>query len=208
MRPNRVQHPAMAVILCLGAAVVALSILIVSRGAEAQSPDLVAQGRQALVANNVDEALTLFEKAVAADPEDPFALTWLGVAQARKAANATVFNPLGWITKSFTTLDEAVRRFPNTYVVYLRRGITGAQVPDFLNKAPGAVRDLSTVLAMREKDPQAVPDTVMPSVYLNLGLSYKKTGQPAEARATWEKGKQLYPSAPERQAIEQELQGL
>ncbi len=208
MRPNRVQHPAMAVILCLGAAVTVLWILIVSRGAEAQSPDLVAQGRQALVANNVDEALTLFEKAVAADPEDPFALTWLGVAQARKAANATVFNPLGWITKSFTTLDEAVRRFPNTYVVYLRRGITGAQVPDFLNKAPGAVRDLSTVLAMRAKDPLAVPDTVMPSVYLNLGLSYKKTGQPAEARATWEKGKQLYPSAPERQAIEQELQGL
>jgi tetratricopeptide (TPR) repeat protein len=208
MQPNRLQHPSMAVILCLGAAVAALWILIVSRGAEAQSPDLVAQGRQALVANNVDEALTLFEKAVAADPEDPFALTWLGVTQARKAANATVFNPLGWITKSFSTLDEAVHRFPNTYVVYLRRGITGAQVPDFLNKAPGAVRDLSTVLAMREKDPQAVPDTVMPSVYLNLGLAYKKTGQPAEARAAWEKGKQLYPSARERQAIEQELQGL
>jgi tetratricopeptide (TPR) repeat protein len=173
-----------------------------------QGTDLVAQGRHALVANNVDEALTFFEKAVAADPEDPFALTWLGVDRARKAANATVFNPLGWITKSFSILDEAVRRFPNAYVVYLRRGITGAQVPDFLNKTPGAVKDLSTVLAMGEKDPQAVPDTVMPSVYLNLSLAYRKAGQPAEARATWEQGTQLYPSAPERQAIEEELKRL
>lgn len=208
MRPNRLQHLSMAIILCLGAAVAALWILIVPSGTEAQGTGLVAQGRHALVANNVDEALTFFEKAVAADPEDPFALTWLGVAQARKAATATVFNPLGWITKGLNTLDEAVRRFPNAYVVYLRRGITGAQVPDFLNKAPGAVGDLNTVLAMREKDPQAVPDTVMPSVYLNLGLAYKKTGQPAEARATWEKGTQLYPSASERQAIDEELKRL
>lgn len=196
------------VIRCLRVALAVLSILIVATGAEAQGTDLVAQGQQALVANNVNEALTLFDKAVAANPEDPFALTWLGVAQARKAGSAAVFNPLGWITKALNTLDEAVRRFPNAYVVYLRRGITGAQIPDFLNRAPGAVLDLSAVVAMREKDPKAVPDAVMPSVYLNLGLAYKKTGRSTEARATWEKGKQLYPSSPERQAIEQELQIL
>ena len=70
------------------------------------------------------------------------------------------------------------------------------------------MKDLSTVVAMREKNPQMVPDAVMPSVFLNLGLAYKKNVQSDEARATWEKGKTLYPAAPETQAIEKELRSL
>jgi len=53
-----------------------------------------------------------------------------------------------------------------------------------------------------------VPDAVMPAVYLNLGLAYKKTGQPAAARTAWEKAKALYPAAPEAAAIDKELRSL
>jgi uncharacterized protein HemY len=73
------------------------------------------------------------------------------------------------------------------------------------NKAPVAVKDMNTILAMKEKDSASVPDRVMPNVYLTLGQALKKDRQPVEARAALEKGKALYPSAPEIQAIDAEL---
>jgi len=176
--------------------------------AGAQAADLVAQGRQALGADKVDEALVLLEKAVAADPKDPAALAWLGSAQVRKARRVPPMDGAGWVKRGFNTLDEAVERFPDSFVVYLVRGITATQVPDLFKKAPAAVSDLTAVVAMRDKNPKAVPESVMPSVYLHLGLAYKKNSQPAEARAAWETGRARYPTAPEARAIEEELRKL
>jgi tetratricopeptide (TPR) repeat protein len=169
---------------------------------------LVAQSRRALDAGNVDEALALLGKAVAADPKDASALAWLGSAQVKKARTVELFERAGWVNRGFTTLDEAVERFPDAFVVYVVRGITAAQVPDFFRKAAVAVQDLSTVVAMRTKNAAAVPDAVMPAVYLHLGLAYKSTGRTDEARAAWEKGRSLYPSAPEAQAIDKALGSL
>ena len=175
---------------------------------ESQVTDLVTQGRQALDADKVDEAIAIFEKAVTVDPKEPAALAWLGSAQVRKARTASFFDCPGWVKKGFNTLDEAVELFPSAFVVYMVRGITATQVPDLFRKAPVAVKDLNAVVSMREKNLAAVPDAVMPSVYLHLGHAYKKSGLTAEARAAWEKGKKLYPSAPETQAIEEELRSL
>ena len=105
-------------------------------------------------------------------------------------------------------MDEAVERFPNVYIVYVVRGIMATRVPEMFKKAPVAVKDLGSVIAMKEKTPAAVPDALMPTVYLHLGVAYKKTGQPADARAAWEKGKKLYPATPEAQTIDKELQNL
>ena len=190
----------------VGATVVTIAVVIgLAHGGSAQPSDLVTQGRQALDADKIDEAIAIFEKAVAAAPNDPAALAALGSAQVRKARTAALFDAPGWVKKGFNTLDEAVERFPGAFVVYVTRGITAMQVPEMFRKAPVAVKDLTTVIAMKEKSPQAVPDSVMPSVYLNLGAAYKKNGQIADARAAWEKGKKLYPSAPETREIEREL---
>jgi TolA-binding protein len=48
----------------------------------------------------------------------------------------------------------------------------------------------------------------MPAVYLHLGRAHKQNRQPAEARAAWEKGRALYPAAPEAETIARELRGL
>lgn len=170
--------------------------------------DLVAQARQALDANKVDDAIAILENAVAAEPMNAAALAWLGSARVRKARTASFFEAPGWVKKGFNTLDEAVDRFPDVFIVYVVRGISATQVPEFFRKAPVAVKDLSKVVGMKEKSPEAVPDAVMPTVYLHLGVAYKKSGQPAEARAAWETGKKLYPSAPEAQAIDKELRNL
>jgi tetratricopeptide (TPR) repeat protein len=175
---------------------------------EAQPADLVAQGRQALDAKRIDEAIGLFERAASADAKNPAALAWLGSAQVRKAGGVPPMEAAGWVKRGFDTLDEAVERFPATFVVYLVRGITATNVPDMFHKAPVAVKDLSAVVTMREANAQSVPEAVMPTVYLHLGLAYKRNRRPAEARAAWEKGRTLYPSAPEAQAIERELRSL
>ena len=203
MNPPTLRH--------LIAAVATLCLLLVASSpdhAEPQTGDLVFQARQALNADNVDDALAILERAVAADSKDPVALAWLGHAQVRKARTAQLFDAPGWVSKGFTTLDQAVERFPGAFIGYLMRGITATQVPELFGKGPVAVNDLNTVVAMKEKTPASVPDAVMPSVYLHLGVAYKKTGQPTDARAAWEKGKKLYPATPEAQAIDKELQNL
>ncbi|HEY2993615.1 MAG TPA: tetratricopeptide repeat protein [Methylomirabilota bacterium] len=175
---------------------------------EPQAADLVSQGRQALDADRIDDAIALLEKAVSAEPKNPAALAWLGSAQVRKAGKVPGMEAAGWVKRGFDALDEAVERFPDAFVVYVVRGSTASRVPDMFRKTEVAVKDLSTVVAMKERAPQAVPDGVMPLVYLNLGLAQKKAGRPIEARAAWEKGKRLYPATPEAAAFERELRGL
>jgi tetratricopeptide (TPR) repeat protein len=175
---------------------------------EPHTADFVTQGRQALDTDRPDDAITLFEKAIAAEPTNPAALAWLGSAQVRKAARVGGMDAAGWVKRGFDTLDEAVERFPDAFVVYVVRGVTATRVPDLFRKTDVAVKDLTRVVAMKDAQPQAVPDAVMPTVYLNLGVAYKKAGQPAAARAAWEKGKLLYPAAPEAAAIERELRSL
>ena len=174
----------------------------------AASPELVAEARKALDADRVDEALAMLERAVAADAKDADALAWLGSAQVRKARTVSVFERPSWVRKGFNTLDEAVERFPDGFIVYMVRGITATNVPDLFRKGDVALKDLRAVVTMREKNPQAVPDGAMPAVYLHLGRAYKKAGQAAEARATWEQGRREHPTAPETQAIETELRRL
>ncbi len=175
---------------------------------EAQTPDLVAQGRQALAAEKFDEALATLEQAVAADSKNPAALAWLGNAQVRKTASVPLFERPNWVKKGMDTLDQAVERFPNDWVVYLVRGSTAARLPAMFAKGSRAVKDLNTVIAMREKNPAAVPDGAMATAYLNLGFAHKQNGELPEARAAWEKGKKLYPQAPEAAAIDKELGSL
>ncbi len=190
------------------AAALTVGFLVPVDQIEAQPADLVTQGRQALDAKRIDEAISLFERAVSADAKNPAALAWLGSAQVRKAGAVEPMDAAGWVKRGFDTLDEAVERFPGAFVVYLVRGLTATNVPDLFHKTPVAVQDLGKIVTMREASAQAVPETVMPTVYLNLGRAHKRNRQPAEARAAWEKGRQLYPSSPEAQAIERELRSL
>jgi len=185
----------------LGAALIAAAAVSIWQpdSLEAQAADLVSQGRQALDADRIDDAIALLETAVSA---------WLGSAQVRKAGRVPGMEAAGWVKRGFDALDEAVERFPDAFVVYVVRGTTAGRVPEMFRKTDVAVKDLRTVVAMKERQPQAVPEAVMGLVYLNLGLAQKKAGRPAEARATWEKGKRLYPAAPEAASIDKELRGL
>ena len=99
--------------------------------AEPQSADLVAQAGQVLDAGRVDDAIAMFEKAVAADPNDPAALVWLGSAQVRKAREASMLAAAEWVNKGFTTMDQAVERFPGAFIMYVVRGSPRSACPTF-----------------------------------------------------------------------------
>ena len=81
----------------------------------------------------------MLERAVAADARDADALAWLGSAQVRKARTASAFEAPGWVRKGFNTLDDAVERFPDTFIVYMVRGITATNVPDMFRKGDDAL---------------------------------------------------------------------
>lgn len=176
--------------------------------AHAQFSDLVMQGRQALDAGRVDDALASFQGAVAADPQDGAALAFLGAAQVSKARSVDISEAMDWVRKGFETLDRAVERFPGVYVVHMNRGAVGARVPPMFSKGELAVGDLERVIAMKADRPDSVPDTAMPAVYLSLGLAQKSLGRTGPARAALEKAKALSPSTREEQVIDQELKGL
>jgi tetratricopeptide (TPR) repeat protein len=199
------------VTLPLCRATVAVTLIAATMSYVAADTGLVAEGCRALDADNVDEALVIFEKAVAARPNDPAALAWLGNAQVRKTATVPFIETRGWFQKGFETMDQAVARFPDAFVVYLVRGNTAARVPAVFGgkeKAHAAIKDLNVVIDMHAKNAAVVPDSAMPSVYLGLGLGYKHSGDPAAARAAWERGKALYPAAPETKTIDKELAQL
>ena len=134
----------------LGAALIAAAAVSIWQpdSLEAQAADLVSQGRQALDADRIDDAIALLEKAVSAEPRNPAALAWLGSAQVRKAGQVPGMEAAGWIKRGFDALDEAVERFPDAFVVYVVRGNTAGRVPPMFNKTEVAVKDLSTVVAM------------------------------------------------------------
>ena len=176
--------------------------------AASQGADLVSQGRAALEAGRVDDAIALLERAVAADATNPAALAWLGNARVRKAPIVPVMERAGWVSRGFDTLDEAVERFPHAWIVYLVRGLTAVNLPAMFNKTSVAIDDLGRVVTMKDRTPAAVPDAVMGLVFLNLGLAEKNAGDRDGARAVWEKGRTRYPGAPEVPAIERALKAL
>ena len=131
-------------------ALAALCILAVLRPdhVEPQTGDLVTQGRQALDGDRPEEAITLFEKAVAAEPNNPAALAWLGSAQVRTAPRVGGMEAAGWVKRGFDTLDEAVERFPDAFIVYVVRGVTAALTASVsIRYVPSSAQSTSTGVA-------------------------------------------------------------
>ena len=147
----------------------------------------------------VDEAIDLFERAVAADAKNPAALAWLGNAQVRKAAERAA----PWSCR----LGQPRLRHPRRGGRALSRRVdrlSGARddrrqsLPVMFSKTKVAVADLGTVVTMRRPTPQAVPDAVMAAVFLQPRPG-REAQRPAGAgpRRRGTRAGQLYPSAPE-----------
>jgi tetratricopeptide (TPR) repeat protein len=172
-------------------------------------PKLVALGRLYAETDRIPESLKLLERVVSIAPNDPVARIWFGSVQTQMARTT---EDLGerqqWAKRGMKTMDEAVEAFPTMAVVYIVRGINGVRLPDQFRRYVLAIQDFNKVLELKAQDPTAVSDEPMPLVYLHLGLAYKKNNQKAEARATWERGRQLYPQAKEAALIEKELRNL
>ena len=172
-------------------------------------PKLVTLGRLYAETGRSPDGLKLLERAVAIAPHDPAARVWFGSVQTQMARTTEDLGErLQWAKKGMKTMDEAVEDFPTTAVVYIVRGINGVRMPDQFRRYVLAIQDFNKVLELKAQNPSAVPDEPLPLVYLNLGLAYKKNAQKAEARATWERGRQLYPQAKEAALIDKGLHDL
>jgi tetratricopeptide (TPR) repeat protein len=220
---HSVIHSRMVIVSCLGAA-----LLVSTTTGAAQSPQermqgletalqtqpndavkLVALGRLYAETGRIPDGLKLLERAVSVAPHDPAARVWLGSVQTQMARTTDDLGArLQWAKRGMKTMDEAVEEFPTMAVVYLVRGINGVRLPEQFRRYALATQDLNRVLELKAQDATAVTDASMPLVYLHLGLAYKKNNQRGEARATWERGRQLYPQAKEAALIDKELRDL
>ena len=137
-----------------------------------QNPNFVEQGRTALDANQNDEAASLFQKAVAADPKDYAAHFHLALADSL----------LQHDDAAITEYQKTLEIKPGLYQAELNLGILLLR-----NK-----RDADAITPLSEAAKQK-PNEFRPSYY--LGDALLRTGKPAEAQTYLEEALKANPNA-------------
>ncbi len=185
---------------------VMLAILTVLAVPFAASPALAAKAvgeyiseAQALAnGGKLAEAIALLQEGTKEHPMSPEIYAHLGLYTGQSAGQTTNYVEAGrLVTESFVLLDKAVEIGPENPTALLYRGIMSVKVPVFFGKLPGGISDLKKVIDISEKTKGVVPPEMLVPAYSMLGEAYEASGDPVEARATYEA---LIKMAPESDA--------
>ena len=122
-----------------------------------QTPDFVDEGRKALEANQLDRALELFQKAVAADPKDYAAHFHLALTYSLKNDDE----------HAIPEYQKTLELKPGLYQAELNLGITLSRV----KRPADAIPHLEA--AVTQKPKQAQPELRLGQAYLAAGASDK-----------------------------------
>ena len=90
-----------------------IALLAVLLGAEPTASALIEQGRAALEANRIDDAVRLPESAVAQDGQNPAAHYWLGNAYGREALQTRLLRRMTYARKTRMEFERAVELAQN-----------------------------------------------------------------------------------------------
>jgi tetratricopeptide (TPR) repeat protein len=96
----------------------------------ATGPELFQQGREALSKGELDKAVGLFQKAVAAKPNESDYHFWLGSAYGNQAMKANMVSQVSLAKKTLAEFEKAVQLDPNN--IEARFGLI-----DYYLRAPG-----------------------------------------------------------------------
>lgn len=92
-------------------------------------------------------------------------------------------------------LDVGVKRYgKDSYYPLLLRGNVGIAIPSFFKREKTAVEDFLRLEQWHQREPERIPDGIMPSVFLQLGNYYKKEKKIEEAIIYWQKAYHLDPA--------------
>ena len=169
----------------------ALLIFVAFCASAAPETDPIATGRAALDRGDVDQAMSQFEHAVAAQPNSAAAHYYLGLACGQKGQNAGIFGGMSQIKRAVDEWNRALALDPGYFNARMRliEFYTMAAQSDS-NFARGE-EALRKYLAYKP----AEDEPALGNAWYWLGMIQEKQGKKAEARQSYANAQKLLPEA-------------
>lgn len=203
----REEGPHMKSTICLMALILVLCFYSPVQAKDAK--DYIDEARSLNETGKITDAVSLLEQALDEHPKNAEIHAYLGLYTGMSAGRTNDYTEaMRLVTESFALLDTAVTLAPEAPVGYLFRGIMGVQIPPFLGRLDGGVRDLRRVIDMHEKNADAVPDELLITAYTHLATGYEKLEKTQTARSTLEKIIELAPESDAAANAEKKIAAL
>jgi len=187
-----------------------ISLASIAYGKPLNEIIMEAQAKQA--SGDIDGAVSIMEKELAANPDNPTAMAYLGGYMSMKAGQASQagdHNTAGEMTgKAFGMLDRAIEIDSGNVFALFHRGILGVNVPEFFGKLDQGVIDLEKLTDIRKSSPDAVPNDIFFPALDILGLGYAKQWRQDKAVETWQRIEKLAPGTPFAKQAKEKIRNL
>ncbi|MFA4948303.1 MAG: DUF2271 domain-containing protein [Candidatus Krumholzibacteriia bacterium] len=196
------------IIMILVAVAPVLGITAPAAAQAAKTATVYISEAQALAdGGKISEAIALLKQAAVEHPASADVYAYLGsyVGQTAGQQGANYTEAMRIMGESYGYLDKAVELGPENPIGYFYRGIMGVRVPVFLGKLPGGIADLKKVVEIHGKAPASVSPEMLVTAHSMLGAGYEASGNPADARANYEKVVKLAPGTDAAKAAEAKL---
>ncbi len=190
--------------------VICLAVLLLSATAIAKTVDeYVAEAEALRDGGDARAAFELLGEGMAAYPDNALVQAHLGLCRGRlagEAANAGNLPEAGTLlTEAFTFLDKGVELDPDNPTTRLYRGLMGVNVPVFFGKTNQALDDLEYLIALHEKNPDAVSMEMVVQAYQSMATGYTNISDMHQAIASWEKVIELSPESDAARAAQESI---
>ena len=142
----------------------------------------------------LQQAVEIMQAAITEYPENSTAHSYLGFYLGMQAGETQNYMEAGRIIgTSYEMLDKAVSLGPQNPIALFHRGLMGVNVPEFLGKLEGGIKDLETIIKIYEQSPDKIPEGIIVSAYDFLAQGYLKKKEKEKAKVAWEKVIELAP---------------
>ncbi|MCK4537279.1 MAG: DUF2271 domain-containing protein [Candidatus Krumholzibacteria bacterium] len=155
------------------------------------------------------KAMTALESIIEAEPENSDALAYLGLYTGMSAGSTKDYMEAGRLTmESFGLLDKAIALDENNSLAYLFRGIMGVNVPGFLGRLDGGIKDLEKAAQFYSTGSSKESMTALITALSTLSDGYAKKGDIAGQRKALESIVKTIPGSEKAAKAEKALSGL
>ena len=174
--------------------VVSAIILSASIGYSQTPDEYIKKAEDYQKSGNLEQAAKVMEEATEKYPENSTACSYLGLYLGMQAGKTQNYMEAGrLIGLSYQMLDKAVSLDPQNPIALFHRGLMGVNVPEFLGKLEGGIKNLETVTKIYEQSPDKVPGDIIVSAYDLLARGYLKNKEEEKAKLAWGKVIELAP---------------
>jgi tetratricopeptide (TPR) repeat protein len=150
-----------------------------------------AAWKQLRESGKLDQAIADLEQRVASDPRSADDAAALGHAYLQKCGMLQDVREQGILAMQADKLfDAALSLDPSNWEARFTKAVALSYWPATMNKGDEVIQHFQTLVQQQETES---PQPQFAETYVLLGNQYEKAGRIDEARATWQRGAQLFP---------------